>query len=284
MARNLSGSTWDKQSRDINHRLFAFGEKRQIPDKLHQTHSVALLEKRDGYKKDFISFLKEIKVDESKKINTYMTKDLVNGFLDKRIENLSSKTAKNYVRGFGAMLKGLEYNNINIPLDYSSLDDKVKSIKNDVAVDLKNIHKSIVNPQETINALSHNEAVSLVTEIQYNLGFRVSEARELLKNPQKYVNDNKIENLKGKGNHIYPIKEIVQSLMHKILSFIGKVPSVDYVNKCIKKTKENKDKSSHGFRYAYVKELHDLGYSASEISKEINHHRIDITRYYLNRC
>ena len=34
--------------------------------------------------------------------------------LKDRIENLSTKSSEDYIRGFGAMLKGLEENNIKI--------------------------------------------------------------------------------------------------------------------------------------------------------------------------
>ena len=65
------------------------------------------------------------------KLNTLLTKDNLDNFFNDRFENLSIKTQENYLRGFSSMLKGLEQQNIYIPLHYEDtafFDDRVKAI------------------------------------------------------------------------------------------------------------------------------------------------------------
>lgn len=184
------------------------------------------------------------------------------------------------------MLKGLEENNIKINTDYEKLDDLVKEIKsNPISYRTEDVHKAISNPIATIDRIfSRNEGSGLLSEIQYNLGLRYSEAKELLQNSEIYIRNFKVEHLKGKGNHEYRLKEITRELANKILGFKGRIPSLATYNKHIKCTAGNEDKSSHSFRYSYVEKSNNLGLSHKYISKEINHHRLEITRYYLQRA
>ena len=115
---NLKGGNFEKQIKDAFHRLEAFGVSR-VGKNDNLTHSDKLAEKREMYLKDITSFFKSQNLND--KLNTLFTKQNLDNFFNKRLENLSSKTQENYLRGFSSMLKGLEQQNIYIPLH---LEDK----------------------------------------------------------------------------------------------------------------------------------------------------------------
>ena len=115
---NLKGGNFEKQIKDAFHRLESFGVGR-VGKNDNLTHSDKLAEKREMYLRDITSFFKSKNLND--KLNTLFTKQNLDNFFNQRLENLSSKTSENYLRGFSSMLQGLEQQNIYIPLH---LEDK----------------------------------------------------------------------------------------------------------------------------------------------------------------
>ncbi|MEJ5167867.1 MAG: hypothetical protein WHU93_01755, partial [Arcobacteraceae bacterium] len=214
---NLKGGNFEKQAKDAFHRLEAFGTGRHGKDD-HLTHSDKLAEKREMYLRDVVSHFENIGADG--KLNNLFTKDNLTSFFDSRLEDVSSKTAENYLRGFSSMLKGLEEQNIFIPLhseDKSFFDDKVADIKSQVDDIIEN--RYINNVEDVITNLYEDRYITgLIAETQYELGIRQVEAFELISNPTKYIDDGIVNGLIGKGNHTYEPKEISFELEQKILN------------------------------------------------------------------
>ncbi|MCT7594426.1 hypothetical protein [Aliarcobacter butzleri] len=283
---NLKGGSFEKQIKDAFHRLEAFGVGR-VGKNDNLTHSDKLAEKREMYLKDITSFFKSQNLND--KLNTLFTKQNLNNFFNSRLENLSSKTSENYLRGFSSMLQGLEQQNITIPLfteDKSFFDDRVKIIKDEADYIIEN--RYIENVDNVIKSLYEDRYISgLIAQCQYDLSIRQSEAFELVKNPYKYLDNGYVVDLVGKGNHKYIPKEISFELEQKLLnnehSLIDK--STYYSDL------KSYDISSHDFRFTSARDkfenLLKNGISEKEaklkVSEELNHKREAITDYYLKR-
>lgn len=179
---NLKGGNFEKQIKDAFHRLEAFGVSR-VGKNDNLTHSDKLAEKREMYLKDITSFFKSQNLND--KLNTLFTKQNLDNFFNKRLENLSSKTKENYLRGFSSMLQGLEQQNIYIPLhleDKEFFNNKVKIVKSGADIIIEN--RYINNVNDVIKNLYEDRAISgLIAQCQYELSIRQSEAFELVKNP-----------------------------------------------------------------------------------------------------
>lgn len=283
---NLKGGSFEKQIKDAFHRLEAFGVSR-VGKNDNLTHSDKLAQKREMYLKDITSFFKSKNLND--KLNTLFTKQNLNNFFNERLENLSSKTQENYLRGFSSMLQGLEQQNITIPLfteDKSFFDDRVKIIKDEADTIIEN--RYIENVDNVIKNLYEDRYISgLIAQCQYDLSIRQSEAFELVKNPYKYLDSGYIVDLVGKGNHRYIDKQISFELEQKLLnnehSLIDK--STYYSDL------KNYDISSHDFRFTSARDKFEekikSGISEKEaklkVSEELNHKREAITNYYLKR-
>ena len=283
---NLKGGNFEKQMKDAFHRLEAFGVGR-VGKSDNLTHSDKLAEKREMYLKDITSFFKSQNINN--KLNTLFTKQNLDNFFNERLENLSSKTKENYLRGFSSMLKGLEQQNIYIPLhleDKSFFDDRVKIVKSGADIIIEN--RYINNVNDVIKNLYADRAISgLIAQTQYELSIRQSEAFELVKNPNKYLDNGYIVDLVGKGNHKYMAKEISFELEQKLLN-----NSYDLIDKSTYYNDLQKyDISSHDFRFTSARDkFEDIlknGISEKEakvkVSQELNHKREAITDYYLRR-
>ena len=220
---------------------------------------------------------------------TVTAKQNLDKFFNQRLENLSSKTKENYLRGFSSMIKGLEQQNIYIPLhleDKSFFDDRVKIVKSEANIIIEN--RYINNVNDVIKNLYEDRYISgLIAEIQYELSIRQSEAFELVKNPNKYLDNGYIVDLVGKGNHKYMAKEISFELEQKLLN-----NSYDLIDKSTYYNDLQKyDISSHDFRFTSARDKFEEkiknGISEKEaklqISQELNHKREAITDYYLKR-
>lgn len=283
---NLKGGTFEKQIKDAFHRLEAFGVGR-VGKSDNLTHSDKLAEKREMYLRDITSFFKSKNLND--KLNTLFTKQNLDNFFNSRLENLSSKTQENYLRGFSSMLQGLEQQNIYIPLhleDKSFFDDRVKIIKDESDIIIEN--RYIHNVDDVIKGLYEDRYISgLIAQCQYDLSIRQSEAFELVKNPTLYLDSGYVVNLVGKGNHRYIPKQISFELEQKLLnneySLIDK--STYYQDL------KSYDISSHDFRFTSARDkFEDMlksGISQKEaklkVSQELNHRREAITDYYLKR-
>lgn len=283
---NLKGGTFEKQVKDAFHRLESFGVGR-VGKSDNLTHSDKLAEKREMYLKDITSFFKSQNLND--KLNTLFTKQNLDNFFNKRLENLSSKTKENYLRGFSSMLQGLEQQNIYIPLhleDKEFFNNKVKIVKSGADIIIEN--RYINNVNDVIKNLYEDRAISgLIAQCQYELSIRQSEAFELVKNPTLYLDSGYVVNLVGKGNHKYMAKEISFELEQKLLN-----NSYDLIDKSTYYNDLQKyDISSHDFRFTSARDkFEDMlknGISEKEakvkVSQELNHKREAITDYYLRR-
>ena len=283
---NLKGGTFEKQVKDAFHRLESFGVGR-VGKSDNLTHSDKLAEKREMYLKDITSFFKSQNLNN--KLNTLFTKQNLDNFFNERLKNLSSKTSENYLRGFSSMLKGLEQQNIYIPLhleDKEFFNNKVKIVKSGADIIIEN--RYINNVNDVIKNLYADRAISgLIAQTQYELSIRQSEAFELVKNPNKYLDNGYIVDLVGKGNHKYMAKEISFELEQKLLN-----NSYDLIDKSTYYNDlQAYNISSHDFRFTAARDkFEDMlknGISEKEaklkVSEELNHKREAITDYYLKR-
>jgi hypothetical protein len=283
---NLKGGSFEKQIKDAFHRLEAFGVGR-VDKNDNLTHSDKLAEKREMYLKDISDYFTSQNLND--KLNTLLTKDNLDKFFNQRLEDLSTKTQENYLRGFSSMLKGLEQQNINIPVhleDKDFFDDKVKGIKDQAETIIEN--RYIDDVKDVIKNLYEDRTISgLIAQTQYELSIRQAEAFELIKNPNKYIENGRVENLIGKGNHSYDSKEISFELEQKLLNNQEQLISKSTYYEDLKKY----NISSHDFRFTSARDKFEekinSGISEKEaklqISSELNHKREEITDYYLNR-
>ncbi|RUM45430.1 MAG: hypothetical protein DSY46_02950 [Hydrogenimonas sp.] len=286
---NLRGGTFEKQVKDAFHRLAKFGEKRHGSSD-HGTHSDALAIKREMYLRDFAKFAKSIGIDG--KINDWMgDQNLLKEFLSDRIDGLSKSTSIDYISGFNSMIQGLRESNITIDRGADRAIDLVRTeVKNWDKPDYR-VDRSFQNPDQVISNLQQIRfESSVIAEIQREFGYRTSEAYELAKNPEEYIKDNQIIGIIGKGNHEYIAKPISSELIEKLQN-INQLPSHNIYLKHIKEASENDQAVAHDWRYTFAKETMEskladgksYNEALKEVSKEMNHHRPDITEYYLAR-
>ena len=283
---NLRGGNYEKQARDAFHRLEKFGVARH-GSKDNFTHSLGLASKREGYLRDTQNFATENKL--TGKLNQIMSnKTILDKFLEKRMETLGATSSENYLRGYSSMLEGLKQANVNIGIDRSYFDNKVSQIVKDTTI---KIGRSIENVDKVIEKLYNTRYESgVLAQVQHELAFRTSEAIEFLKNSEKYINDNIISGVVGKGNHVYANKLLSNDLKSKI-DVVQKVPHEDTYRSDFKKATEG-EHIPHDFRFSYARfELEkklsegvDYQRAMKEISTELNHVSPERTRYYLARA
>ena len=280
------GGNYQKQIKDAFHRLEAFGVGR-VEKNDNLTHSDKLGKKRVMYLKDIANYFTSQNLTD--KLNTLLTKDNLDKFFTERFETLSIKSQENYIRGISSMLKGLEQQNIYIPIhgeDKDFFDKKVEIIKDQAEIIIEN--RYIDNVENVISNLYEDRAITgLIAQCQYDLSIRQEEAFELVSNPLKYIENGYIENLVGKGNHIYEPKEISFELEQKLLNNQEELISKSTYYYDLQKY----DISSHDFRFTSARDKFEeklnSGISEKEaklqISSELNHKREAITDYYLKR-
>ncbi len=163
---------------------------------------------------------------------------------------------------------------------------KVEIIKDQYEIIIEN--RYIDNVENVISNLYEDRAITgLIAQCQYELSIRQAEAFELVYNPLKYLGNGNVENLVGKGNHIYEPKEISFELEQKLLNnqenLISKTTYYEDLQKY--------NISSHNFRFTSARDKFEEkiknGISEKEaklqISQELNHKREAITDYYLKR-
>jgi len=144
------------------------------------------------------------------------------------------------------------------------------------------------------NLYNNNFSSGVIAEVQSSLGLRISEAFELVKNFDNYYNaeNNTIEGLIGKANHMYEEKEISYNLVQKIEAIHNNNTPIPSQNAYREDLKEVGIPRSHDLRITYAKnlyeELKERGYTEKEalkaVSQELNHNRTEITQYYLARA
>jgi len=289
---NLRGSTFEKQIKDAFYKTLKLREDRHMKND-NFTHSLALAEKRQMYLNDFKEFLEQKGITEGK-INQYMYQETIRDFIEQRTIELSPKSALDYTTGFNSLLKGLEQANITIPAN-PSREDFLKDFREVFREEIKQLEvekgRYIDNLDQKLEELKEIRYESYtIAKLQAETGLRVNEAMEVVKNFEKYYNpeNNTLEGVIGKGNHQYAPKEISYQLAQEVQK-IENIPHYNTYNKDLKEVGINR---SHDFRVTYAKNLleHKLEQGTpykqalKEVSQEINHHRPEMTEYYLNRA
>jgi len=287
---NLRGGNFSKQVKDAFHRLESFRQPRYMQSD-NLTHSLALANKRETYLRDFKEFV-ENKGIEQGKLNSFMTEQNVKEFLSLRTSDLSPKSSLDYVTGFNSLLKGLEQQNITIPSNPSK-NDFLQDMRQELKAELKNQdfvkNRSVDNLSQKLELLEAKDYnISVIAQVQSELGLRVSEAFELVKNPEKYIQNETVSKLVGKGNHEYNLKPISEQLTLKIQK-IDNLPTYSDYLQALKEIGINR---SHDLRISYAKNTYEqkiaegLSHKEAlrEVSSELNHHREEITQYYLARA
>ena len=289
---NLRGGTFEKQIKDAFHRTLALGEGRHMKED-NFTHSLALAQKREMYLRDFKEYLEQKGITEGK-LNTYMTEQTIIDFLEQRTEHLSPKSALDYTTGFNSLLKGLEQANITIPAN-PSRNDFLKDFRETFRSELKELEiesgRYIQNLDQKLEELKEIRFESyVIAKIQSETGLRVNEALEVAKNFPNYYNEQNstLEGVIGKGNHEYAPKEISYQLAQEI----QKLENIPHYNTYRNDLQEVGINRSHDFRVTYAKDLLEskleqgISYKEAlkEVSQEINHHRPEMTEYYLARA
>ena len=150
--------------------------------------------------------------------------------------------------------------------------------------------RAIVNPDKVIDKLYQARYESgVIAQVQRELGFRTSEAIELVKNYEKYISENTISGVVGKGNHVYADKYISTELKIKIEA-VGKVPYEDTYRNDFKEATDGQH-IPHDMRFTFAKEQMEKNISngssyensLKQISVSLNHVSKERTLYYLSR-
>ncbi len=287
---NLKGADFEKQLRDVKIRLCAIGIKRQGMAKNDGlAHSYRVLDARMQYLKRFANFLSSNNFYG--KLNKGITVENLTSFFITIIVKMSDRSREMLFSSFSGIIKGLRAKNISIDerVDYyffQRLKDQYAARPND-----KNFSKDrYLNPDTFVDILSRIKDRSVpIALLQYYCGFRASEAVAIAKKPEKYIQDNQIVGVRGKGGQEYICKQIDQIVITKLLeSNYEKVSASTYYKDLSFVLTNNR---AHDFRLSFAINLYskliNLGIPEKEanlkVSKEMNHHRIEMSLYYLKR-
>jgi len=287
---NLKGSTFEKQIKNAMSRLSSIGQKRHNTDS-NKTHSVALSAKREMYLKDFKNYLENKEISTGK-LNTHMSSETVKSFLEERTINLSAKSSLDYSAGFNSMVRGLEETRVNIDSSVHNTINEMTTHFRENFNEVKDDYttgRAITDTSSFINNLQEiRESSAIVAELQLETGYRVSEALEVANNFNNYYNpiDNSLTGVSGKGGQEYISKEISSDLAYKLQN-LNNVPAYSTYQEDLKQL----DHTSHDLRITYAQETYSelkakFGHDEAlkKTSEELNHHRSEITQYYLNRA
>ena len=293
---NLKGRSYSKQIVDAQCRMSAIGQNKQSGD--NDSHSLKIQSDRLNMLKDFANFAKN-DLNSSEKLNTLMTSENVNNFLQSRTENLAAKSIETYTRAFSSMTKSLNDNNIATSVD--------KEVFNDIVKEAKLNDNSIVRTDRAINNLNgiygklaeRHQSSAVVAEVMATYGFRISEAQEAVQNLHTYLNkeNGDLDGLRGKGGKPYEGKALSPEIIAK----------VDKLERIYSKSTTEKDfnaigEKSHDLRYTWAKNefekisaeknnssdretsLNAYKDTLKEVSRGLNHKREDISTQYLSRA
>lgn len=284
---NLKGSNFQKQIRDARIRTDFRGQKKADIQSKNFARSHAIVHARESQLHDFAKFLQNKEISEGK-LNQHFTEKNLENFFKEKISSLSPSSANTYISGFNGLLKGLKNANITINSDYNKIaknftKELQKNIKKQPIKIGRYISKSEF--QQTLKKLSPH--ICSISRLQYQYGFRVAEAIKIASTPSKYIQNNKIIGVRGKGGRTYKPKRISPQ-MKKDLEKPIKISKSTY-QKAIYKAF---GKSNHNLRLSYAKnkvdqmtkEGNSLLSSLRTTAEELNHSRLEITRYYLARA
>jgi len=288
--RNLKGSDHSKNIKNAMIRINRLSNSKKDSKLENQTHSIKTQQTRQALLNNFKSYLEQRDLTD-KKLNEYMDNTTVRDFLKTRTESLSVKSAETVIRGFGALLNGLKETGVSISLEKETINTIVNEIKEDYKpIPPSEISKSFRDVDNVVNKLYEKSFdYGVLGQLLKESGLRHNEAISVLQSPHSHLINNTLHSIQGKGGFIYQEKTISNDLLSKIYE-VKNIPNHKSFYNAINKIEENKN--SHSFRYSYVKEQLQVKQNQGtsyknalqEISKEINHHRISITKYYLNRC
>lgn len=288
--KNLRGGTYERQARDAFFLLLAYGESRKFSKKKGQTHSLGTAKKRKTELNQFRRFIEE--EGFTCKMNRLMEPRVLDKFFTARLKKLVPSSKETTLRLWSAMTQGLQEKFIDVPVSKSYFNRKVEELRQQGSIRIAKKNQSIKGPESIIVMLyAHRYEVGVYAEVLMELGIRASEAIELIRNHHRYVTVHRekyeISHLVGKGNHEYGFKEISPKLVQKI-ERVRYMPSYSTLYRDLRSI----GITAHRFRYTYAKEqIHDLFTSGlhlkdaySKISKELNHKRAEMTKYYLIRA
>lgn len=287
---NLKGSTFDKQIRNALMRMEKFGVSRHNTES-KGIHSEAVFKKREQILNEFSKWSNNNNLEG--KLNTLMTNENIKNFLNHKLENLQATSAENFCRNFSATVDCLRDNNITVSVDKTVFNEKVLEAKNNDNTVVR-MNRAVENPNAVINNLYAKHYHSgVMADTQLELGFRISEAAVLTTNLDKYLDrdTNTISGVIGKGGQKYMPKQISQELIAKIEAIDKHISKSTYMADL----KEERI-TSHDFRYSfcrnsYFEKLENSSISnlshkeiLQAVSKEMNHHRSEITNFYLSKA
>jgi len=285
---NLKGSRFDKQIRDARIRMDARHTSRHTQKEKHLAHSHAVLKQREAMLRDFAKHLQEKGITEGK-LNNLMTDENLQSFFKSRTMNLSASSAETYISGFNGMLKGLKSANISIDADHDKI---AKEFTKDLQREIKNREittgRYISNSEYLAGLQKLSPHICATTRLQYEYGFRSSEAVKIANNPSKYIKNDKIVGVVGKGKRIYKPKRIDSKLKEQLQQNTKRI-SINAYQKAVKSAMGHR---AHDLRLSYAKNKIDSLVKIGEnkitamrsVAEELNHSRLEISRYYLARA
>jgi len=284
---NLKGSDFQKQIRDARIRTDFRGQKKAEIQGKNFARSHVIVHTRESQLNDFVNFLQNKGISKGK-LNQLITKKNLENFFKEKISSLSSSSANTYISGFNGLLKGLQNANITINSNY---DKVAKSFTKELQKQSKEqsikIGRYISKSEFQQNIQKLPIKLQPIARLQYHYGFRVVEAIKIASTPSKYIQNNKIIGVRGKGGRIYKPKRIF-SQIKKDLEKPIKISKSGY-QKAINKAFNTKN---HDLRLSYAKNQVDkitkegssLLVALRATAEELNHSRLEITRYYLARA
>lgn len=287
---NLKGGSFEKQINNANYRLNSGLGQKKHGSNSNKTFSYATRVKRDMYLKEFKKFAEQEGLEG--KLNDLMTEDNLDKLFNERLDGLSFSTQEDYMRGWSGLIQGLQQSNISIDVDISFFNERVGAYREYAAFNGEPIGEpkqvtTHFHPTEVIASL--DEPLSIVAQLQYETGIRVSEAYDVINNLEKHLDELRLlKNIVGKGGQKYQAKIITLELRLMLLKLSQSQTRLP-VQSTYYRQLQKFDMCSHDIRAYYTKELYEQkkaeGLSHIEaclfVSKEINHHRIEITEYYL---
>lgn len=290
--KNLKGSTFSKQVSNIINRTLNIGKSKRESEKQNQIHSINTLEFRQRLLNDFKTYLENQNITTGK-MNQYMNEEHLRGFVYQRVNDLTYESSKTIISGMSGIVTSLKETNVSIDASFeffTQIKNEIKEIKYTYHSS-KDIHKSFSNVNKVIGRLYEKKgSYGVLGDILRESGFRYQEGLNLLQQPDKYIQDNKIVGMAGKSGKIYQDKPISSTLKEKIYSLSNSDKKINHKSFCSAINSVESGKTPHSFRYQFAKEkykkLTSEGLSHNEtmgiISNELNHYR-NTTPYYLNR-
>lgn len=292
MGRNLSGSTLEKNKRDLINRTDGFGVKK-TKDTIGMNHSCSRLKNKNSTLDQFVTYLNSVGFGQ--KLNL-VTPSLISDFIQEKVEDgNANSTIEEHLSKISSSFTALNNKGFDIKTVDSDFADLRVEFK-DAGYATYHTDRAFENPQHVIDKLYKKRIASgIVAELQDSCGYRISEAFQVTpdlieyQGSKLYVKEGVIE---GKGGFPLHKKEISPELYRKIQivheMYQGWGISLETYNLDIKYV-HGKKYSSHCFRYNYAQRLFqkliDNGNNEYDalliVSEAMGHHRASITKHYL---